>query len=154
MRLDLYGFLFLLLLLSCKDNKPSVTEKIADEIPEEFYEFYNKFSSDSAYQMQHIIFPLDGKSAEDSLRNQAFLWQKDTWIIHQPFDDMGGFSQSWYNVNSVIIEKKLTTTVDNLQWKEDGHNWVENGTSFTIRKWADNLINIFFLEANNFVHNP
>lgn len=106
MRLDLYGFLFLLLLLSCKDNKPSVTEKIADEIPEEFYEFYNKFSSDSAYQMQHIIFPLDGKSAEDSLRNQAYLWQKDTWTIHQPFDDMGGtFSQSWYNVNSVIIEK-------------------------------------------------
>jgi hypothetical protein len=59
-----FSALLLILLLhqGCKpkatvtENEPS-EEAVPDTLPDDFVEFYDKFHTDSAYQLEHIIFP-------------------------------------------------------------------------------------------------
>lgn len=113
--------------LACKDKKTGTPEYIHQEIPQDFIEFYDQFCKDSLYQMDHIIFPLDGKSAEDSLLNKPYTWHKEQWKIHGPYDDMGGtFTQRWYNVNSVVIDKISDSSGQftmERRWAKIGSEW-------------------------------
>lgn len=74
-------------------EKPAThTNSVFDEdsaVPVDFMDFYMKFHQDSAYQMEHIQFPLRGMPAmaidlpQDSINN--FTWDKEAWKIHKPF---------------------------------------------------------------------
>jgi len=57
-----------------------------------FLVFYDRFHSDSVFQMEHIVFPLEGipPRPEDGIIPDDFRWQKDDWIIHKLFDSMDG----------------------------------------------------------------
>ena len=79
---------------SCKskaDSEPIAVEEGPQPFEnEEFVSFYNTFSSDSLYQLDHIAFPLEGmRPMADSLDivPPDFRWTKDTWKIHKAFDD-------------------------------------------------------------------
>lgn len=115
------------LVLSCKNKSPdqAVVQEIT--IPEDFNDFYDRFHSDSIYQMQHIIFPLEGIPAEDSLRSEQFRWTVEDWRLHRPFDDMGGtFTRSLYDINSVIIEKisdQSGAYTMERRWVKMGEEW-------------------------------
>jgi hypothetical protein len=54
----------------------------------DFYAFYNKFHSDTAYQMAHISFPLEGKPTQgaDLVAGEKFYWQREDWAPHRPID--------------------------------------------------------------------
>lgn len=55
----------------------------------DFYRFYQEFHRDSLYQIEHIIFPLEGLPQEvDSLTLSRgdFRWERETWTMHRPFD--------------------------------------------------------------------
>lgn len=87
-------------LFSCKNEQPQSNsqEYLTSDLPEDFLGFYLKFHSDSLYQLQHIVFPL-------SEQQDGTKWQKIDWMMHKPFDDQGGtFSQSFVNMNGLIIE--------------------------------------------------
>ena len=84
-------FLFALLFLySCK-NKPSTASTPEEtaalpanaELPADFAAFYQRFHEDSAYQMAHIAWPLQGDVGEqiDSThsRPKANTWTPETW---------------------------------------------------------------------------
>ncbi len=104
-----------LLFISCK-NDVKLSQKEAQGLSEEFVTFYNKFHNDSAYQMAHIQFPLEGYPSgnlSDSTKNVSeFRWTADKWVMHR----LGQFSDSLYvrefeqpmpiMVNEIIIEKK------------------------------------------------
>lgn len=103
-------FLVLGSIIACKreGQKPATEEGAAQTLPAEFEVFYEKFHKDTAFQMSHIIFPLEGSPA---LRDGApepdenFRWQKKDWILHKPYDDMGGsFSRSFLAFNDIITE--------------------------------------------------
>lgn len=101
--------LFTLMILTCmvvscqnSSSKISGNESFSDEnvveIPEDFPPFYERFHTDSSFQMAHITFPLNASS--DSTK-----WQKEDWVIHKPFNDMNGeFTRSFDNVNGMMIE--------------------------------------------------
>ena len=79
---------------SCKskgDSEPVETETAPHPSQnEEFVTFYNKFSSDSIFQMEHITFPLEGtRPQQDSLDivPPDFRWTPENWKLHRPFDD-------------------------------------------------------------------
>lgn len=79
---------------SCKskgDSEPIETETAVPPFEnEEFVTFYNTFSSDSIFQMEHITFPLEGtRPQEDStdVVPDDFRWTQDNWKLHRPFDD-------------------------------------------------------------------
>ena len=107
----------LLVFLSHQGCKPKVSEtgneaseEVApDTLPDEFAVFYDKFHTDSAYQFEHIIFPLEGLpdalEVSDTITSQRFYWQKEDWKLHSHFKDPGGQYEQWFEViNDRIIE--------------------------------------------------
>lgn len=55
----------------------------------EFFNFYQNFHIDSAYQMDHIIFPLRGLPASadsQTIADDDFTWQIEDWNLHYPID--------------------------------------------------------------------
>lgn len=86
-------FSLMLLFFSCqpRDAQHAEVEVPVDIAAEyaDFAAFYKRFHQDSLYQMEHILFPLDGFPAEaDSatLRDRSFRWQRDNWRMHRGFN--------------------------------------------------------------------
>lgn len=110
----LHFFLFLLLstLWMCK-QKSAVSSPESDTPPiyasEEFSRFYQQFSNDSVFQMEHIVFPLEGQRRQiDSLdiQDPDFRWQSHDWIIHKPYNDLNGtFSREIIDIGGIVIER-------------------------------------------------
>ena len=125
------AILGVLLLISCK-NDIKLSQKEAQGLSEDFVTFYNKFHNDSAFQMAHIQFPLEGYptgNLSDSIGNVAdFRWTADKWVLHR----LDQFSDSLYvrqfeqpmpiMVNEIIIEKKSTYGMTRRFLKRD-NDW-------------------------------
>ena len=119
------SIMLLVTAFSCK-NKGTEIKSVGESIPDDFYAFYDQFHSDSIYQMEHIIFPLEGIPAEEILRGGEWYWKKDDWVIHRPFDSKGTFKQQWYSVNSIIIEKISDSSgrfTMERRWAKMGTEW-------------------------------
>lgn len=73
-----------------------------DTLPVDFVIFYRLFHDDSAYQMDHIIFPLEGMpnslGDDDTLTTTRYFWQKKDWKKHNRFVDPGGDFDQWFEV--------------------------------------------------------
>jgi len=99
-------FLVLAILTACK---PKVKDSPLPGLPADFEVFYEKFHTDSAYQMEHIIFPLEGhlRLMENQIEIiNSIKWEKEDWVMHKPFNDHGGtFEQKYLMTNNVVVEK-------------------------------------------------
>ncbi len=110
--------LFLLFLaasiFSCRNESP--TDKESINIPmkgiEDFETFYHQFHADSLYQLEHIIFPMEGLPSDaDSVTivDDNFRWQKENWVMHRAFDSSGGdFKQEFTPINEMLIIERIT----------------------------------------------
>lgn len=101
-----------LALLSCRNQGGN---EVREPLPEEyrsFVEFYERFHQDSAYQMEHIVFPLEGLPSEaDSatIASGAFRWTQDNWRLQRGFDlESSGFAQELIPVGEGLIIEKIT----------------------------------------------
>lgn len=78
-----------IVLSACGNKEP--------QLPSDFEEFYDRFHNDSAYQMEHIIFPLSGMPGglnEESPIDDSFKWYPEFWELHRPMiDDDNEFIQ-------------------------------------------------------------
>lgn len=87
-------FFLLLLVFACKNNQtaPAATSNDAAEqeaLPAGFAEFYQKFHADSVYQIEHIVFPLEGlpNNADSAVvTSKTFRWTPENWRMQKPFD--------------------------------------------------------------------
>ncbi len=99
-------FLSFAVLISCKSK---VAENQPGDLPEDFEVFYEQFHVDSLYQLEHIIFPLEGhvRMMENQLEIiNPVTWEKDDWIMHKPFNDYGGtFQRQYLMTGNTVIEK-------------------------------------------------
>ena len=87
-----------LLFVACKNDTAVESTPQIVEIPEEFVSFYEKFHTDSLFQLEHIIFPL-------SMKSDSTKWQKDEWTHHKAFDSQdGAYTREFDNFNGIIIE--------------------------------------------------
>jgi Domain of unknown function (DUF4348) len=83
---NLFNCLILALLIaSCKRPEPALRQNEAAELPADFVTFYEKFHSDSAFQMAHISFPLEGypMSPDSATLASNFRWTADKWLMHR-----------------------------------------------------------------------
>lgn len=92
----------LILLSSCRSentqSRPSQTKPKEIEIPSDFLSFYDRYHSDSLFQLAHTVFPV--KSAVDTV-----VYYQDDWIMHKPFNSQGGnYIRTFNNINGIIIE--------------------------------------------------
>ncbi len=115
-----FSLSFSALLWSCGGgNKQSVEEKSEGALSsdmERFTAFYQRFHRDSLYQINHIIFPLEGlpdDADSATIASGRFRWQKEDWQMQRPFDfDMSDFGREFKQpgpglVEEIIYHKKL-----------------------------------------------
>ncbi len=72
---------------SAKDSPPSMQEQ--NTLPQDFISFYDKFHTDSLYQLNHIVWPLRGipRVTNQSVEElQKFEWKKKDWVLHSKPD--------------------------------------------------------------------
>ena len=73
--------------MSCKTRPKE--QQVSDDPFVEFMQFHQQFLEDSIFQIEHVLFPLEGlPSNADSatLATDNFRWLKEDWQIHLPFD--------------------------------------------------------------------
>ena len=97
-------------------------QKAVDTLPDDFVAFFDRFHTDSAYQMAHIMFPLEGLPTStgdgDTLSTTRYYWQKADWKIHRRFTDPGHDFEQWYEVlNDRVIEHWILMKGTNLHMK-------------------------------------
>ncbi len=103
-------------------SETTIEESEVDTLPADFVQFFNRFHEDTAYQMAHITFPLAGmpptKGTGDTIMQERFFWQRDTWTKHKHFNDPGGDFDHWYLVlNERIIEHWIQLKGTNMYMK-------------------------------------
>lgn len=87
---------------ACKPDPPPAdrSEGTTAELPADFVQFFDQFHADSAFQLNHIIFPLEGKPATldaDTLpTGERYYWQRSEWRLHRPFADPSGEFENWF----------------------------------------------------------
>ena len=100
--------ILVLIVISC-NKKPHLDA----DLPKGFVEFYDRFHEDSIYQMDHIIFPLEGlPPGGGNGEDDNYKWGKDGWAMHKPFDESNTeYVRDIYSIDSnIVIEKiKLAT---------------------------------------------
>ena len=84
--------IFLLFVTSCKNKNSNLQANTEQELRvAAFEDFYQKFHSDSLFQVAHIIFPLEGlPSGADStvLTGGTFYYQKADWRMQHSLQEM------------------------------------------------------------------
>ena len=84
------------------------------KLPKDFMVFYDRFHSDSMYQLEHILFPLEGLPPDaDSLTANSgnFRWQRADWILHKHFDSMeGNFTQNLIPIGDQMVVEQIRHT--------------------------------------------
>lgn len=101
---------------SCKEKMEQAAneetpENIVEEkeaLPDDFMAFYDQFGADSVFQMEHIVFPLDGEKAlsESGVAGiHLTKWQKEDWKMQRTFNDMDGtFQREFISFHGIVSE--------------------------------------------------
>ncbi len=99
-------FISLLFLFACKNPNAApaatATETPDEELPAGFADFYQKFHSDSLFQVEHIVFPLEGlpnNADSATVASKTFRWTPETWLMQKQFD----FQMSEYKREIVAL---------------------------------------------------
>jgi len=104
-----------LLFTACNTAEDKVLEEdtsesigLSTELPEGFHDFYDRFHSDSSFQVDRVVFPLKGEMTKrdsmETLTLEKVYTEKD-WKLHLPFNTDAGYSRSFTVLGDLVIEK-------------------------------------------------
>lgn len=127
-------FLPLVVLFSNCKNKPQAFQqaKAESDLPKDFLEFYQKFHTDSAYQMAHIEWPLKGEagiSQDSTAKRQLTEWIPETWhMMHLPDTTMSTLKRSFEMVGEVLVVERMSYPMvgfgyERQFYKEEDDQW-------------------------------
>lgn len=100
-------------------NRPDQTSQVTEgQLPADFLSFYDKFHTDSLFQIEHIAWPLQGLSTEaiDSThaRQKSVWWEKENWHMHRPVDFRSGdYKRQWEMIGDVLIIERISYAAAN-----------------------------------------
>ncbi len=135
MRTNLLFFFIILLLSNCK-NKPQALQqaKAEGDLPKDFLEFYQKFHTDSVYQMAHIEWPLKGESGvsqDTTVKRQLVEWTPENWrLMHLPDTSMSTLKRGFEMVGDILVIEKMSYPMVGYGYErqfykeEDGQWWL------------------------------
>ncbi len=98
----------LLLFIGCRDASKEEVEEPPVIVVSGFETFYEQFHADTAYQLSHIRFPLEGMpSYADGMEEDIskFRWQKEDWLIHKKMND------EEFEIKFVVFDESLITEI-------------------------------------------
>lgn len=117
-------------MVGCKNN--SGANSLETEIIEDsngFIDFYHKFHTDSAFQMAHIRFPLEGvPSVADSVYDGKgkYFHKKEDWSIHKPIDTSTGEFKREFDIGDVLVTERIVSQQNFMLVRRfyfDGNAW-------------------------------
>jgi hypothetical protein len=92
----IFMIVILFFISSCNENKkvetkllPKTEVKKEKLISEDFDIFFKKFSTDSAFRISRVNFPLKGFNSDETntnLKDQSYLWSKEDWLFYADED--------------------------------------------------------------------
>ncbi len=97
---------------------------------ENFVEFYDKFMTDSAFQMERIIFPLEGKPTfvDSTSFKEEYYFTADLWKPHHKIDfkNLPRWHAEWYDFG-FMVKEIADNAIDNMflerRWRNDDGKW-------------------------------
>ena len=102
-----------IVLMGCQNKSTNNSTEDSGDLPQndkidlaQFYEFYNLFHADTAFQIAHITFPLEGKPSEDMeyAGTEKFYWQAENWIFHKAIDfETSQFKRKITPINDELV---------------------------------------------------
>ncbi len=124
---------FSVFLANCK-NKPQPLQqaKAEGDLPKDFLDFYQKFHSDSTYQMAHIEWPLKGESGisqDTTAKRQLTEWTPANWhLMHFPDTTMSTLKRSFETVGDVMVIERMSYPMvgfgyERQFYKEENGEW-------------------------------
>jgi hypothetical protein len=134
----LLSFLALVLLctaMACKNKPAGQMMKAAElaDLPQDFLTFYQKFHSDSAYQMAHITWPLKGEKSENletgGTKKVLAMWEPQSWqMLHLPDMSDVGLKRTFEAMSDVLISERLQYPMVNFGmerqfYKDENNEW-------------------------------
>lgn len=103
------------LLAACGDTAPGENAALpgGTALPDDFKAFYAAFHADSAFQMEHIMWPLAGNVRADSSGTRRDLrYRAADWTLHRPLD-AEGFTREFNQVREGLIEETIRAETGN-----------------------------------------
>lgn len=91
-------------------QKQQVQEEANDQPYAEFMQFYDQFLTDSIFQMERVLFPLEGIPANVDSETLAkdFRWTPENWQLHRPFEFEGSdFEQKFIPFDEDLIIERI-----------------------------------------------
>ena len=108
----LFGFTFF---FACKNKQTAPASTGADQqeapLPEGFAEFYQRFHSDSVFQVEHIVFPLAGlpdQADSAMVAGGNFYWQAENWKMQKAIDfELSEYERQLLPLNKMLVEEHI-----------------------------------------------
>ena len=102
----------LLLFFACKNQPQNGTDTPPDtSLPEGFSEFYQRFHQDSAFQMNHIIFPLEGipdNADKETIESGTYRWQREDWHLMRSVDyQMSEYRRDFIPLTDEMVMERI-----------------------------------------------
>ncbi len=77
----------------------------------DFIAFYERFLTDSLFQIEHVQFPLEGipdNADSADVAGGDFRWERETWQMHRKFDaEKTGFRVNLEPFGSEIVTERI-----------------------------------------------
>ena len=74
-------FILIVQIIACADTHPTIDKNGR----ENFLSFYEKFGTDSLFQMRRIEFPMIGSNPNGS--DERFFWTEENWVLQRKIDE-------------------------------------------------------------------
>jgi len=121
-------------LFSFCQNGPQPIQKntVLAKLPSDFHDFYQKFHTDSVYQMAHIEWPLKGQKVpptDSTMTPQLHEWTADTWdLMLTPDTSMSTLKRTYETVGEVLVIEKMSYPMigfgyERQFYKEEDGQW-------------------------------
>lgn len=120
-----------LLFSACGPNTDSAaaTPGMPVEVGDDFRAFYDRFLTDSVYQLEHIQFPVPGLPNNATGDDPDFRWTRESWALHRPNDaDQTGFSSRFTPIGDDLVVEQLVHSGSGMMLERrfarlDDENW-------------------------------
>ena len=133
MRLSLLIVTLWLTIAACRRPGGETGSAVSPEMEAlygDFVTFYERFHADSAFQMEHILFPLPGvpRNADSTVLVNGFQWQREDWVVHRPVDYANSdFKREFIPFGDDILIEQIRHQRNDLgmirRWQRSDGDW-------------------------------
>jgi hypothetical protein len=118
----------LLFVLACKRDKPLSKEE-TEQLPKDFISFYERFHKDTAFQLEHCIFPMQGlpDQADSTVDASTFRWTRENWKIQKTIDLPESYQRVFSTFGPEMIIERIIDERQGLgmerRWAKFDKDW-------------------------------